>query len=77
MTSLSVSSQSTRPTGQVLWEELLVLLDFNCNYEQTSGIFCPLLPITFANSLNPDHDRQKNPFWDIIRMSNSLGPDQD
>ena len=28
MTSLSNSSQSTRPIGQVLWEELLVLSRF-------------------------------------------------
>ena len=29
MTSLSYSSQSTRPTGRVLWEELLVLSRFH------------------------------------------------
>ena len=42
MTSSSNSSQSTRPTGRVLWEELLVLnLDFTRNYERMSGIFVP------------------------------------
>ena len=41
MTSLSNSSQSTRPTR----EELLVLsrVDFTRNYELTSGIFVPCL----------------------------------
>ena len=39
MTSLSNCSQSIRPTGRVLWEELLVLIDFTRNYEPTSGIF--------------------------------------
>ena len=42
MTSSSNSSQSTRPTGQELWGELLVFLDFTCNYEQTSGIYVPM-----------------------------------
>ena len=37
MTSLSNSSQSTRPTGRVLWEELLILSRFH------EWNFCPLL----------------------------------
>ena len=41
MTSLSNSLQSTRPTGRVLWEEFLVLVDFTRNYEPMSGIFVP------------------------------------
>ena len=39
MTSSSNLSQSTRPIGQELWGELLIFLDFTCNYERTSGIF--------------------------------------
>ena len=42
VTSSSNSSQSTRPSGRVLWEELLVLSIFHRNYEWTRGIFCPL-----------------------------------
>ena len=42
MTSSSNSSQSTRPVGRVLWEELLVLSRFHRNYEWTSEIFGPL-----------------------------------
>ena len=38
---VSNSSQSTCPSVRVLWEELLVLLDFTRNYERTSGIFVP------------------------------------
>ena len=41
MTSPSNSSQSTRPIGRVLWEELLVPSDFTHNYERMSGIFVP------------------------------------
>ena len=41
MTSSSNSSQSTHPTGQVLWEELLVLSRFHRNYKRPSGIFVP------------------------------------
>ena len=32
-------SQSTRPTGGVLWEVLLSILDFTHNYERRSGNF--------------------------------------
>ena len=39
MTSSSISSQSTCPTGQVLWEEFLVLSRFHRNYQRTSEIF--------------------------------------
>ena len=42
MTSLSNSFQSTRPTGRVLWEELLAFLDFTRIYEWN---FCPLLEL--------------------------------
>ena len=41
--SLSDSSQSTRPTRQVLCEELLVLSRFNSLLRADKGIFCPLL----------------------------------
>ena len=41
LTSASNSSQSTCPTGRVLWEELLAFLDFTRNYERTSGILSP------------------------------------
>ena len=44
MTSSSNSSQSTRPVGRVLWEELLVLF-FTCSYERTSGILVPCVII--------------------------------
>ena len=37
----SKSSQSTRPTGPVLWKELLFLSRFTGNYKRTSGIFVP------------------------------------
>ena len=46
MTSLSNSSQITRPTGRVLWEALLnysSFLDFTRNYERTSWIFVPCI----------------------------------
>ena len=41
MTSLSNSSQSTRPVGRVFWKNYSSFLDFTCNYEWTSGIFVP------------------------------------
>ena len=41
MTSSTNYSQITHPTGQVLWKELLVILDFTRNYERTRGIFVP------------------------------------
>ena len=41
MTSLSNSSQSTRPTGQVLGKYYSSFLDFTHNYEWMSGIFVP------------------------------------
>ena len=47
MTSSSNSSQSTRPVGRVLWEELLVLSRFHRNYEWTSEIFVPSPPVIF------------------------------
>ena len=40
-TSLSNSSQSTRPVGRVLGKNYLSFLDVTRNYEQTSGIFVP------------------------------------
>ena len=45
MTSLSNSSQSTHPTGQVLGKNYSSFLYFIHYYERTSGIFvpCPLL----------------------------------
>ena len=45
MTSLSNSSQSTRPTRRVLWEEYSSFLDFTGNYKPTSGIFVPCFKI--------------------------------
>ena len=39
MTSSSYSSQSTRPTGRVLWEEILVLSRF---HSKLRADFCPL-----------------------------------
>ena len=45
MTPSSYSSQSTRPTGQVLGKNYSSFLDFTRNYEQTSGIFVPWLAL--------------------------------
>ena len=44
MTSSSNFPLSTRPTGRVLWEELLVFLDFTHNNQRTNGIFDPCHP---------------------------------
>ena len=51
-TSLCYSSQSTRPTGRVLLEELLVLLDFTHNNERTSEIFVPCMLFSVAGILS-------------------------
>ena len=63
MTSSSNSSQSTRPVGQVLWEELLVLSRFHSILLADEWNFCPLQisytfagicgEINFVNSLPP------------------------
>ena len=43
MTPLSNSSQSTRRTGRVLWEELLVLSRFHLILRAEEWNFCPLI----------------------------------
>ena len=45
MTSWSNSFQRTRPTGQVLWEELLVLSRFHSYLGEDEWNFCPLEPL--------------------------------
>ena len=45
MASLSKSSQSTRPVGRVLWEELLVLSRFHSKLRADEWNFCPLIII--------------------------------
>ena len=45
MTSLSNSSQITRPVGRVLGENYLSFLDFTRNYKRMSGIFVPCIKI--------------------------------
>ena len=50
--TLSNSSQSTRPTGRVLWKNYLSFLDFTGNYEQMSGIFVPCRVPTHLKSRN-------------------------
>ena len=44
--SMSYSSQSTRPVGRVLWEELLVLSSMSRQVE-FQGIFCPSIGAEF------------------------------
>ena len=46
MTS-SNSSQSTRPVGRVLWEELLVLSRFHSQLQAEEWNFCPLMTFGF------------------------------
>ena len=41
VTSLSYSSQSTRPIGRVLGKNYSSFLDFRRNYERKNGIFVP------------------------------------
>ena len=42
MTSLSNSTQSTRPIGRVIWEELLILSRFHWLLRRDEWNFCPL-----------------------------------
>ena len=46
------SSQSTHPTGQVLWEELLVLSRFHSLLRADEWNFCPLKGNTTRNVQN-------------------------
>ena len=57
MTSSSNSSQSTRPLGQVLWENYLSCLDFTRNYELMSGIFVPFTVTMLSNQTLPSKSK--------------------
>ena len=43
ITSMSYSSQSTRPTGRVLGKNYSFFLDFTLNYQRVSEIFVPCI----------------------------------
>ena len=55
MTFSSYSSQSTRPVGRVLWEELLVLSRFHSLLQADELNFCSLQHISILPSVKGQH----------------------
>ena len=61
ITSMSYSSQSTRPTGHVLGKNYSSFLDFTLNYQRMSEIFVPcILPFKMHGIIVFSRKPEKN-----------------